>query len=259
MSDPRQDAATALPPIMREVDIEEHLGDGLDLSLVFQDSSGAVVRLGDYFRDQKPVVLTLAYFRCPMLCGLVLRGLVTTMGKLPFRVGDDYRALTVSFDPHDGPAEAAHKQETTLTALPWRTDASSWPFLVGQPEQIRRLADALGFRFAYDERTGQYAHPAAVFVLTPDGRISRYLYGTESSPRDLRLALIEAASGKIGSIVDRILLTCYRFDPATRRFGPFIRGFMRIGGVMIFAAVAILLAALFRAERRRRAEAEGAS
>ena len=165
----------------------------------------------------------------------------------------------MSFDPHDTPAEAAHKQEATLLALPWRGDPASWPFLVGQPEQIRRLADSLGFRFAYDERTGQYAHPAAVFVLTPDGRISRYLYGTEFSPRDLRLALIEAASGKIGTIVDRILLTCYRFDPATRRFGPFIRGFMRIGGVMILATVAVLLAALFRAERRRRAEAEGAS
>jgi protein SCO1/2 len=244
---------------MREVDIEEHLGDGLDPSLAFQDSCGRAVRLGDYFGDSKPIVLTLAYFRCPMLCGLVLRGTVAGLGKLPFRLDDEYRALTISFDPHDTPAEASHKRETTLLGMPHRGDPDSWPFLVGQPDQIRALADSLGFRFAYDERTGQYAHPAAVFVLTPQGRISRYLYGSDPSPRDLRLALIEAASGKIGTIVDRVLLTCYRFDPATRRFGPFIRGFMRIGGVMILAAVAVLLTALFRAERMRRARAEGAS
>jgi len=258
MIDRRPDEATALPPVMREVDIEEHLGDSLNPSLAFQDQTGKLVHLGDYFRDDKPLVLTLAYFRCPMLCGLVLRGTVTSLRKLPFRLGDDYRALTVSFDPHDAPSEAAHKRETTLLAMPYRSDPESWPFLVGQHAQIRALADALGFRFAYDERTGQYAHPAAVFVLTPDGRISRYLYGTELSPRDVRLALIEAASGKIGSIVDRILLTCYRFDPATRRFGPFIRGFMRIGGVMILAAVGLLLVALFRAERQRRAHLEDA-
>jgi protein SCO1/2 len=258
MSGSRREEVTALPPVMREVDIEEHLGDGLDPSLTFQDQAGRVVRLADYLRDQKPIVLTLAYFSCPMLCGLVLRGTVTALGKLSFRLGDDYRALTVSFDPRDTPAEAAHKQQATLISMPYRTDSQSWPFLVGQPAQIRALADSLGFRFAYDERTGQYAHPAAVFVLTPDGRISRYLYGTEPSPRDMRLALIEAASGRIGTIVDRILLTCYRFDPATRRFGPFIRGFMRIGGVMIFATVALLVATLFRAERVRRARAQGA-
>jgi protein SCO1/2 len=257
MSGAARDDATVLPPVMREVDIEEHLGDRLDPSLAFRDQAGRVVRLADCFRDRKPVVLTLAYFRCPMLCGLVLRGTATSLGKLPFRLGEDYRAITVSFDSRDTPAEAAHKQQTTLLALPYPTESESWPFLVGEPEQTGALATSLGFRFAYDERSGQYAHPAAVFVLTPDGRISRYLYGTEPSPRDLRLALIEAASGKIGSIVDRILLTCYRFDPATRRFGPFIRGFMRIGGVMILAAVALLLAVLFRAERARRTRLEG--
>jgi protein SCO1/2 len=243
---------------MREVDIEEHLGDGLDPSLVFQDSTGKVVRLGDFFDGQKPILLTLAYFRCPMLCGLVLHGTVAGLSKLPFRLGDDYRALTVSFDPRDTPAEAARKKESTLAGMPPGSQAASWPFLVGPTEQIRMLADSLGFRFAYDARTEQYAHPAAVFVLTPQGRISRYLYGTDPTPRDLRLALVEAAAGRIGTIVDRILLTCYRFDPATRRFGPFIRGFMRIGAVMILGTVTVLLAALFRAERMRRARAQGA-
>jgi protein SCO1/2 len=257
MSDFPQEDRAALPPVMREVDIEEHLGDGLDPSLVFQDSTGEVMRLGDFFDGKKPILLILAYFRCPMLCGLVLRGTVTGLSKLPFRLGDDYRALTVSFDPRDTPAEAAHKKETTLADMPQGSHGPSWPFLVGQVAQIRSLADTLGFRFAYDARTEQYAHPAAVFVLTPQGRISRYLYGTDPSPRDLRLALVEAASGKIGTIVDRILLTCYRYDPATRRFGPFIRGFMRIGATMILAAVAVLMVALFRADRMRRLRVRG--
>jgi protein SCO1/2 len=216
------------------------------------------VRLGDFFDGQKPILLILAYFRCPMLCGLVLHGTVAGLSKLPFRLGDDYRALTVSFDPRDTPAEAARKKESTLAGMPPGSHATSWPFLIGPAEQIRALADSLGFRFAYDARTEQYAHPAAVFVLTPQGRISRYLYGTDPTPRDLRLALVEAAAGRIGTIVDRILLTCYRFDPATRRFGPFIRGFMRIGAVMILGTVTVLLAALFRAERMRRARAQGA-
>jgi protein SCO1/2 len=259
VSDPRRNEVTALPPVMREVDIEEHLGRRLDPSLAFRDWTGKSVRLGDYFDDRRPIVLTLAYFRCPMLCGLVLQGTVRGLGKLPFRLEDDFRALTVSFDPRDDPGEADRKRQTTLAALPYSAQAGSWPFLVGGAEQIRSLADALGFRFAYDAASGQYAHPAAVFVLTPEGRISRYLYGTDPSPRDLRLSLVEAAAGKVGTIVDRVLLTCYRFDPATRRFGPFIRGFMRIGAAMILAAVTLLVALLFRAERRRRIHAESTS
>ncbi len=246
-------SAEPLPPVAQEVDIEEHLGDKLDFRLAFTDGSGKRVVLGDFFRDGKPVILTLAYFRCPMLCGLVLRGLVSTLSELKFDLGQEYRALTISFDPKDRPDEAARKQATTLSSLQRRAHAEDWPFLVGDTNEVRALAAALGFRFAYDERSEQYAHPAVVFVLTPDGRISRYLYGTEFAARDLRLALVEAASGRIGSIVDRVLMTCYRFDPATRRYGPFIRGFLRIGALFILVAVATLLIALFRADRRRNA------
>jgi protein SCO1/2 len=242
---------TVLPPVMREVDIDEHLGAQLDLGLALTDEAGKRVVLGDYFRDGKPVVLTLAYFRCPMLCGLVLHGLVSAFGRFDWRLGEQYRALTVSFDPKDRPNEAAAKQATTMLSLRPPGNARDWPFLVGEPEQIRVLTETLGFRFAYDARTDQYAHPAVAFVVTPDGRVSRYLYGTDFAPRDLRLALLEAGSGKVGTIVDRILLTCYRFDPATRRYGPFIRGFMRVGGGFILLAVTLTVALLFRAERRR--------
>jgi len=248
---------TPLPPAMREVDIEERLGSKLDLDLTFTDTTGKEVRLTDSFRDGKPVVLTLAYFRCPMLCGLVLRGLVSSLSELKFDLGQEYRALTVSFDPRDRPEEAARKQATTLTSLHRQAKGEDWPFLVGKPNVVRALAASLGFRFAWDERSGQYAHPAVVFVLTPDGRISRYLYGTEFPTRDVKLALVEAGSGRIGTIVDRILLTCYRFDPAARRYGPFLRGFMRIGAFLILLTVATLLFVLFRAERRRRAAAMG--
>src|SRR4051812_5583276 len=222
-------SAPPIAPIAREVDIEEHLGQRVDPNLVFTDSSGRRVTLGEYLRDGKPAVVSLAYFRCPMLCGLVLRGLAHGLAEVPFRAGEDYRLLTISFDPKDGAAEAARKQEAVLAAFGKKTERAAWPFLVGGAAEIRAIAETFGFRFAYDETIDQYAHPAAVFILPPDGRISRYLYGTVFSPRDLRLSLVEAGSGKVGSIVDRVLLPCYRFDPATRRFGPFIRGFMRIG------------------------------
>jgi protein SCO1/2 len=245
---------SALPPAVREVDIDENLGAKLDPGLAFSDSTGRPVHLGDYLGDGRPVVLTLAYFRCPMLCGLVLRRAAAAMSKLPFSLGETYRALTVSFDPHDRPEQAAAKRASALTGLGAKAERDAWPFLVGDEPAIRALTVELGFRFAYDPKTDQYAHPAAAFVLTPDGRISRYLYGADFSPRDLRLALVEAGSGKIGSIVDRVLLTCYRFDPATHRYGPFIRGFMRLGAAMIFATVVATVFALVRAGRRRAAE-----
>ncbi len=242
-----------LPPAVQEVDIEEQLGRAIDPSLSFTDTEGRRVRLGEELSGQAPVVLVLAYYRCPMLCGLVLRGVVTGMKDLAFQLGRQYRAVTVSFDPRDTPDAAAQKRASTLAGL-GRTAAGSaeWPFLVGDEPSIRALADAVGFRYAYDARTDQYAHPAAAIVLTPDGHISRYLYGVTFTPRDLRLALVEAGQGKIGTIVDRLILTCYHYDPATRAYGPFIVGFMRIGSAFILLAVVGLVGALFRGERRRR-------
>jgi protein SCO1/2 len=247
-------AAPALPPAAQEVDIEEQLGRRLDGDLEFSDMDGRRVRLGDSFRGDKPVILVLAYFRCPMLCGLVLRGVVKGLESLQYQLGKEYRALTVSFDPRDTPKAAREKRESALGALGLRvSDPAAWPFLVGPERASRALAEQIGYRFAYDPRTDQYAHPAAAIVLTPDGRISRYLYGIEYSPRDLRLALVEAGEGKIGTILDRLILTCYHYDPATRAYGPFVVGFMRIGGVFIAVSVLALLVAMARGERRRRA------
>jgi len=249
-------APTALPPVMQKVDIEEHLGRRVDGALGFTDMRGNEVTLGEELGSGKPVVLVLAYYHCPMLCGLVLRSAVQGLVELPYRLGDDYRALTVSFDPRDTPDAAARKRQSTLAGF-GRAQASGgeWPFLVGGARETAALADEIGFRYAYDARTGEYAHPAALVVLTPDGRISRYLYGATFSARDLRLALLEAGEGKIGSIVDRVIMTCYHYDPASHVYGPYILGFIRLGGVLILVTVAGVVVAAFVAGRRKGARA----
>ncbi|WP_437555247.1 SCO family protein [Sorangium sp. So ce367] len=245
-----------LPPAAREADIDERLGNAIDTTLPFTDMDGRRAPLAEHFDGRRPVVLVLAYYRCPTLCGLVLRGLVAGMAKLDYRLGEHYRALTVSFDPRDTPASAARKRTSALSALgmagaPTR---ETWPFLTGALPDIRALAGDLGFRFGYDPQTEQYAHPAAIFVLTPDGRISRVLYGIEFSSLDLRLALLEASRGQIGTPLERVLMTCYRYDPASRRYGPYVAGFLRLGGAAILAWAAAVIAFFGWQGRRRRGE-----
>lgn len=247
---------TALPPAAREADIEERLGQMVRKDLAFTDMEGRRTRLADHLEGDKPLVLVLAYYRCPTLCDAVLRGVVDALGELSLRPGEDYRALTVSFDPRDRPEAAKAKRERALSALGRARGAappqSFFPFLVGEEPEIRALADDLGFRYGYDRATDQYAHPAAIFVLTPEGRISRYLYGVEYPALDLRLSLLQASEGRVGGIADRILMTCYRYDPALRRYGPTIAGFFRLGGVAILVSVTGLLAAIWRRDRKLR-------
>jgi protein SCO1/2 len=246
------DAPSTLPPAAQAVDLDEHLGRAIDAALPLTDQRGRRVTLGDYLGGRAPIVLVLAYYRCPMLCGLVLRGVVRGLEQVRFALGADYHALTVSIDPRDKPDEARLKRASTLAALSVPEASSEWPFLVGDAPAVQRLADEVGFRYAYDARTDQYAHPAAAIVLTPDGHVSRYLYGIDFPARDLRLALVEAGQGRTGTIVDRVILTCYRFDPAMRAYGPTLFGFLRLGAALILAAVTLTLALLFRHERRRR-------
>lgn len=245
-------SAHATPPALVNVDIDEHLGARLPLDLGFVDQDRRHVELGDYFRDGRPTVLVLAYFRCPMLCDLVLRGVVDSIARQGLVLGRDFRALTVSIDPKDTPAQASLKQHGMLQAFdkPFATDA--WPFLVGNPPEIAALARRLGFQYAYDPKSDQYAHPAVAFIITPDGRISRYLYGVKFRPLDVRLALDEAAHGKIGGIVDRVLLTCFHYDPATRRYGLYIQGALRGVAALTVFLVGGMLALLWRNDRRRR-------
>jgi protein SCO1 len=241
----RVDAPTA--PI---ADVEEHLGALVPPDIALRDESGTNITTGDLLRSDKPVVLVLAYFRCPMLCPLVLNGVSKGLQDAGLVLGTDYRLVTVSIDPEDTPVEAM-KRKDALSAKVGAPLGTGARFVVGSAEATRAVADAVGFRYGYDSSTAQYSHPAVVTVLAAGGRISRYLYGIEPSARDLRFALVEAADGKIGSIVDRVLVTCYRFDPATRRYGPYITGFFRIGSLLILIVVGTFLGVLWRLERRR--------
>jgi protein SCO1/2 len=243
-----------LPPAAQAVDVEEHLGLPLPEGMVFTDSDGKRVAFDDLFRDGKPVVVVLTYFHCPMLCGLVLEGAVKAMNGLDWKLGPEYRAVTVSFDPRDHAQAATRKRDATHLALRQKDVTPHWPFLVGDEENIKKLTGALGFAYAWDEATQQYAHPAVIVVITPDRRISRYLYGIDYEPRDLRLALNEAGDGRVGSIVDRVILSCFRYDPASRRYGVYVYGVLRIASLAMVVGVAIVLAFLWRRDKRRQSE-----
>lgn len=255
----RELAPSVAPPAVQAVDIDEHLGQALDTSITLTDMNGAEVRLADYFADGKPVLLVLAYFRCPMLCDLVLSGVVQSLKQLDWRLGAEYRVLTVSFDPSDTARGALRKQITVLQELGRPESTRAWPFLVAGEPAIQRLADELGFRYAYDPHSKQYAHPAAIFFLTPRARISRYLYGIEFRPRDVKLALLEASQGRVGTIVDRILLTCFRFDPALRKYRLLISGILKGGSLAVLLAVGGGIGLLWRRERMRQVGARGRS
>lgn len=235
-----------------DVDVVEHLGDKVPMDAAFTTPTGERTTLADSFDGTHPVLLVLAYYECPQLCSLVLDAAARAMVALDdqgWHLGDQYRAVTISFDATERVDQAARKQAAVTAALP---SGGPWPFLVGEEASIGELTGALGFRFARDPATGALAHPAVAFVLTPDGTISRYLYGFDYAPRDLKLALLEASDGKTGSFGDKVLLRCFHYDPTTRRYGLFVERFMQIGGGVILAGVVLMLVTFGRIELRRR-------
>ncbi|HEU4728599.1 MAG TPA: hypothetical protein VFT22_11930 [Kofleriaceae bacterium] len=234
-------------------DVVEHLGARLPLDRVFVDARGRRVALRELFDGTHPVLLVLAYYECPQLCSLVLDGAVAAMRRLGdqgFRLGREYRVATISFDAGERIDQAARKQAAVLARLGER-DPDAWPFLVGDEASVRALTGRLGFEFLRDPRTRAFAHAAVVFALTPEGVISRYLYGIDYAPRDLKLALLEASEGKTGTFGDRLVMRCFQYDPTTRRYGLFIARFMQLGGFVIFLIVLGLFVAMVRHERRR--------
>jgi protein SCO1 len=241
-------APSGLPKALNDVGIDQKLNGELPLDLVFHNERGETVRLGDYF-GKKPVVLSLVYYQCPMLCNQVLNGMVTAFRVMAFQPGQEFEVVTVSFDPRETAALAAAKKNTYINYLPEsrRVDANNgWHFLTGDEANIRRLTDAVGFRYHFDEASNQFAHASAIYVTTPQGKLARYFYGIEYAPRDLRLGLIEAAENKIGSPVDQLLLYCYHYDPATGKYGAAIMNLMRLGGIVTLIAIVGLLFALRR-------------
>jgi protein SCO1/2 len=254
--DPGGGPADVAPPVLEEVRIDERLGNAVPLDLDFVDGSGRPFRLRSAFDGKKPVVLALVYYDCPMLCGLILSGMAKAMRENGLALGQDYAAVTISFDPQEPPAMGAERRRGYLQSLGAADAEGVWPFLVGTEAASRAVADAVGFHYALDPATGEWAHLAAIFVLTPDGRVSRYLYGVEYPSKDFRLAVVEAAGGKVGTSFDRFLLTCYRYDPASRKYEPYAWGFVRAGAVAVLVALTGLIGALTWRERREKARRE---
>jgi protein SCO1/2 len=228
------------PEILREVGFDQNLGGRIPLDLPFKDETGRDVRLGDYF-GERPVVLSLVYYRCPMLCTISLNGLARALKVLSFVPGQEFEVLTVSFDPSETPELAAAKKKTYMVQYERAEGARGWHFLTGDKAAIAALTKAVGFRYAWDEATKQFAHPAGILVISPDGTITRYLFGVEYSPKDLRLALVDSAEGRIGNPVDQVLLYCYQYDPSTGRYSASIMNIVRLGGLLTVVGMITLI------------------
>ena len=226
--------------VLKQVGIDQRLDNQVPLDLSFRDESGREVKLGEYFKPGKPVLLTLVYYECPMLCNQVLNGVVGTLDAVTFTPGKEFEVVTVSFDPREGPELAAKKKETYLKRYRRDGAGAGWHFLTGDKDSIDRLADSVGFHYVWDEQSQQFAHASAIMVVTPEGRLSHYFYGIEYSPKDLRLALVEASKGEIGSPVDALILYCYHYDPATGRFAP-VMAVLRAAGVLTVFGLAALI------------------
>lgn len=251
---PQRGASSAQPPdTLRNIGIEQRQGNSLPLAATFRDEAGREVKLGDYF-GKKPVVVAPVYFDCPMLCNQVLSGLVGSIRGQSLTLGQDFDVVAVSFDPREGPAQAANKKAVVLTDLRRKDDpvaAAGLHLLTGERAQIESVMESLGFRYAFDEATNQFAHAAGVMVSTPEGKLSHYFYGIEYAPRDLKLALVESSSGKLGSPVDKLILYCYHYDPTTGKYGPAIMNIMRVGGVLTLAGLVGLIVILRRRQQPR--------
>jgi protein SCO1/2 len=252
---PGERVGTAVPPagqmpeLLQEVGLDQRLNAQVPLGLTFKDENGRVVKLGDYF-GQRPVILTLNYFECPMLCTEVLNGLVSALGVMNFSIGKEFDVVTVSFDPRDTPERARQKKAAYLGRYKRPGSESGWHFLTGSDHEIAALTRAVGFRYAYNAKAGQFAHASGVMVATPEGRLSHYFYGIEYGPRDLRLALVEASNHKIGTAVDQVLLACFHYDPSSGRYSMAVMTAVRAAGLAMVGLIAGAIVLMRRRERR---------
>jgi protein SCO1/2 len=238
-----------MPELLQEVGLDQKLNTQVPLNLRFKDEDGRVVTLGDYF-GKRPVILTLNYFECPMLCTEVLNGLVSALGVMNFSVGKEFDVVTVSFDPRDTPERARQKKAAYLGRYKRPGSESGWHFLTGSDHEIAALTRAVGFRYAYNAKAGQFAHASGVMVATPEGRLSHYFYGIEYGPRDLRLALVEASDHKIGTAVDQVLLACFHYDPSSGRYSMAVMTAVRAAGIAMVGLIAGAIVLMRRRERR---------
>lgn len=237
------------PAALRDVAFDQRLNQQLPLDLNLRDSAGRAVRLGEYF-GRKPVLLNFVYYRCRELCPLLSDGLVRALRPISFDVGNQFDIVTVSFDPTDTATSAAAAKSEYIKKYRREGASAGWHVLTGEPAAIKALADAAGFRYSYDAKRNEFAHATGIVVATPQGKISRYYYGIEFSPRDLRLGLIEAAAGKIGSPLDQLLLFCYHYDPLTGQYNLIVTRVVRLAGAATVLGLAGFIVLMLRRERR---------
>ena len=252
MRDASKPAAQVSPDDLKNVGIDQRLDQQLPLDMQFKDETGKPVKLGDYFKSGRPVILNLVYYTCPMLCGEELAGLSSALGVLRFTPGNEYETVTVSINPDETPEVAAERKKIFVDRMNERlekkSDGSGWHFLTGQQAEIQQLADAVGFHYKRDARTRQFIHSAAIMIVTPQGKLAQYYYGVEYSPKDLRLGLIEASRNKIGNLVDQIQLYCFHYDPKSGRYGATITSILRLGGAATVLLLGGLLIVMYRRE-----------
>jgi protein SCO1/2 len=232
-------------PELLSIDIVEHLGDSLPMNLKFTDDKGNPVKLGDYFTEDKPTLLAMGYYQCPMLCNLVFNGITEGVNELGWVPGENFEIVTVSIEPTESFELAAAKKANYIKALNIRGAENGWHFLVGEQSQSEALANALGFKYYYVEERGEWAHPAAIYLISPVGVISRYLYGIKFSGRDLKLGLLEASEGKVGSTIDRIILYCFHYDPDAKSYVLFAQNVMKLGGVLTVMVLSLFVGSLW--------------
>ncbi len=237
-----------MPGPLKEVGFDQHLGEKLPLDAVFADETGEAVTLGDYFTD-RPVVLAFVYYDCPMLCPMVLNGIARTLGVLKLDAGEDFDVVAISIDPRETSYMAAGQKRATVKRYGREDTVAGWHFLTGDAESVRRVTEAAGFRYTYIEETKEFAHASGMIVATPDGILAQYLYGLDFSPKDARLALVEASAGQIGSVVDQILLYCFRYDPKLGKYTAVVTRILRLAGLVFLAVLGIFIWIMLRRDR----------
>ncbi len=251
LSAPGVDSST-MPQALREIGFDQNLDQKLPLDATFKDEEGRTVTLGSFY-GQRPVVLGFVDHECPMLCTQVLNAITSTVSTLSLDAGKDFDLVLISFDPRETPAQAAAKKAEYVARYKRPGTENGWHFLTGNEPEIKRVTGAAGYRYVWDEATQQFAHPTGIIVTTPDGRLARYLFGIEYGPRDVKLALVEASEGKVGSIVDSLILFCYHYDPMRGRYGLYIMRTLRLAGVATVLLIGTFIVVMVRRERSRQA------
>ena len=257
--DPNETTTNGLPPALQKIGIDQKLGDQLPLDTVLKDEHGKEVRLGDYFNHGRPVILALVYYECPMLCNEVLNGLTGSLKGISLDAGKDFDVVAISFDAreNDKPDLAKNKKASYLERYGRAGAENGWHFLTGAQGSIDKVTKAAGFNYAWDEKTQQFAHAGGIMITTPAGKLSRYFYGIDYAPKDVKFGLMDSAEAKIGNPAEKLLLYCYHYDPASGKYGLAILNVIRLTGVATLLAMGMMFVVFWRRNKHKR-EAEAA-